>query len=287
MTMNTTKPSYLSFVAPYMVFIVLMVAYPIVITFALSMQNGTKLSFFSNYLSLFRNTYFPRIAFNTAIWTIGTVAIVISINIALALLLNISFPGRTIFRAIILVLPWATPDVVAAVSWKWLYNSMYGVINDILMKLGLIRERIDWLGTPNLALLSAIVANIWKGFPLGTMITLAALQTIPEEIYEAAQLDGCGATKRTLFLTLPLIRSTILALLLISVIWTINYFPLIYIMTGGGPVHGTDTLVTWAYREAFSFLNFNGSSAIVFLVFCLNLVFALLYIKALLGNSYK
>jgi multiple sugar transport system permease protein len=231
--------------------------------------------------------YFSRVLINTIIWTASSVIIIVLINIFLALLLNQNFAGRNVFRIIILVLPWATPDIVAAVSWKWMYNSMYGLINNVLLQFKFPISQIDWLGAPNLALFSVILANIWKGYPIGTMIMLAAYQTIHPEIYEAAEIDGCTGLRSLFGITLPIIRSTLFSLLLISVIWTINYFPLIYIMTGGGPAHRTDTLVTIAYRESFTFLNFNKGSGIILLVFAVTCVFAFLYIKVLLGNGEK
>jgi multiple sugar transport system permease protein len=219
------------------------------------------------------------------VWTISCVIAIVLLNIGFSILLNQDFKGRNIFRLIILVLPWATPDIVAAVEWKWMYNAMYGVINDLFMRAGFISSPVTWLGKPNLALLSVIIANIWKGYPVGTMIMLAALQTIPVETYEAAQIDGCHGLKTLFLITLPSVAPTLKAVILISAIWTINYLPLIYIMTGGGPAHGTDTFVTWSYRESFSFLQFNKGSAGIVLIFIITLVLAIFYIRILTRAS--
>ena len=286
MSSNNQKSSYY-FVSPYLIFIIILVIYPILITLSLAAVSGNRLIFLHNYKDIFGEMYFSRVLINTIIWTASSVIIIVLINIFLALLLNQNFAGRNVFRIIILVLPWATPDIVAAVSWKWMYNSMYGLINNVLLQFKFPISQIDWLGAPNLALFSVILANIWKGYPIGTMIMLAAYQTIHPEIYEAAEIDGCTGLRSLFRITLPIIRSTLFSLLLISVIWTINYFPLIYIMTGGGPAHRTDTLVTIAYRESFTFLNFNKGSGIILLVFAVTCVFAFLYIKVLLGNGEK
>lgn len=280
---DTRKSSF--FVTPYMIFIIVLIFYPILYTFYLSSVKDGTFALFNNFKEVFIDMHFSRILLNTLVWTTTCVAAIIIINIGLALLLNQDYFGRNVFRLIILVLPWATPDVVAAIKWRWMYNTMYGVFNDLLGRMGFISAPVDWLGSPNAALFSVIIANIWKGYPIGTMIMLAALQTIPPEIYEAAQIDGCHGLKTLFRITLPVIRSTLLSLILISVIWTINYFPLIYIMTGGGPAHGSDTLVTWAYRESFSFLLFNKGSAIIILIFLVTLIFALFYIRVVVGKS--
>jgi len=269
------------FIIPYIVFIFSLIIYPIGITFILSMTKEKSFVFMSNFKTVFTDEFFPRVFFNTIVWTTSCVIAIVLLNVGLAILLNQDFKGRNIFRLIILVLPWATPDIVAAVQWKWMYNAMYGVINDLLMRIGFISSPIAWLGGKNLALFSVIVANIWKGYPVGTMILLAALQTIPVEIYEAAQIDGSRGLNTLFRITLPSVAPTFKSIILISAIWTINYFPLIYIMTGGGPAHGTDTLVTWSYRESFSFLLFNKGSAGIVLIFVITLILAVFYIKIL------
>jgi len=148
-----------------------------------------------------------------------------------------------------------------------------------------LKTSLAWLGEPNLALFSVIVANIWKGYPIGTIIMLAALQSIPKEICEAAKIDGASDFKSFIYIIIPQVKITLLTLVLMSVIWTINYFPLIYVMTGGGPLHGTDTLVTYAYRESFSFLAFHKGASIAMLVFVIILIFAIFYMRLILRKE--
>ena len=249
------------FVLPYIIFLMILVLFPIFTNLTLSLQteNGFILG---NYLDAVTDSTFSKVTFNSMLWTFSSVAIQITIGLTLALLLNQPVKGRPIFRTIMLVLPWATPDIVAGVSWQWMYNDMYGVLNDILVKAGIISDYLPWLGFPNLARAAVIIANGWKGFPLAAMFFLAALQTVPVTLYEAAEIDGASVWQRFLYITLPSIKPVIITTVLMTTIWSINYFPLIYTMTGGGPVNSTDTFVTYAYKEAFKFLNFNSAAAI-------------------------
>lgn len=264
------------FVLPYIIFLMILVLFPIFTNLTLSLQteNGFILG---NYLDAVTDSTFSKVTFNSMLWTFSSVAIQITIGLTLALLLNQPVKGRPIFRTIMLVLPWATPDIVAGVSWQWMYNDMYGVLNDILVKAGIISDYLPWLGFPNLARAAVIIANGWKGFPLAAMFFLAALQTVPVTLYEAAEIDGASVWQRFLYITLPSIKPVIITTVLMTTIWSINYFPLIYTMTGGGPVNSTDTFVTYAYKEAFKFLNFNSAAAISNISFILILIISIGY----------
>ena len=184
---------------PYLILLALLVVYPIITNFVVSFQQDNNWSL-ANWRYLFANPDFSKIGFNTLIWTVGSVTLQLLLGRFVALLLNQEFRGRAFFRAIILVLPWATPDIVVAVAWQWMYNDMYGVINDVLFKLGLIDYYLPWLAEPTLAKIAVIVANTWKGFALSAMFYLAALQTVPYELHEAAVVDRpvfSGALRRS------------------------------------------------------------------------------------------
>ncbi|MCG8480671.1 MAG: sugar ABC transporter permease, partial [Spirochaetales bacterium] len=160
-------------------------------------------------------------------------------------------------------------DIVAGVMWRWMYNDLYGVINDVLLRTGITTRSISWLASPILAMTSVVVANIWKGFVLAAMFFLARLKGIPQHLYEAAEIDGAGIVARFFHVTLPQLQSVLMTTTMLSIVWTINYFPLIFIMTGGGPGNSTETLVTYIYRLSFRFLRYGeaaATSTILFLI---------------------
>jgi len=264
------------FILPYLVFLLTLVVYPILENLIISFQN--KNGVFVNYAEILHDRIFLKVVFNSLLWTFSSVILQFFIGLGIALLLNQPIKGKAIFRTIMLVLPWATPDVVAGVAWKWMYNDMYGVFNDILVKIGLINNYLPWLGFPNLARAGVIIANVWKGFPLSAMFYLAALQTVPQSLYEAANIDGANAWQKFRHVTIPIIRPVIFTTIMLTTIWSINYFPLIYTMTGGGPANATDTFVTFAYKNAFKFLNFNRAAAIANISFVVVLIITIFYI---------
>jgi multiple sugar transport system permease protein len=211
------------------------------------------------------------------IWVSSCVILDLIVGLSVAVLLNQKVPGMAFFRAIILVLPWATPDVVSAVAWKWIYSDLYGVINDILWRLNLINSSIPWLGQISTAMPAVIVANLWRGFSLSAMFYLAGLQTLPDEQVEAARVDGAGRFNVFRYIMIPHLKPTIIVTFVLTIILTMNYFPLIFIMTKGGPSASTETFVTWAYRVGFTFLDFPKSAAISTISFILILFFASIY----------
>jgi multiple sugar transport system permease protein len=269
---------------PYLILLALLVVYPIITNFVVSFQQDNNWSL-ANWRYLFANPDFSKIGFNTLIWTVGSVTLQLLLGCFVALLLNQEFRGRAFFRAIILVLPWATPDIVVAVAWQWMYNDMYGVINDVLFKLGLIDYYLPWLAEPTLAKIAVIVANTWKGFALSAMFYLAALQTVPYELHEAAVVDGAGVFRRFTSVTWPILKPHVITTTMLTTIWTINYFPLIFTMTGGGPANATDTFVTYAYRQGFRFLEFGRSASMSSLTFGIILLISLLYMTVLLRRE--
>ena len=181
---------------------------------------------------------------------IGSVAGQFLLGFITAIVLNQSIISRNLFRGVLLT-PWVVPTVVSALLWKWIFNQQYGMFNYILNSLGIIPNFIAWIGDPQTALFSVILANIWKGFPFHMIVLLAALQTIPTEIVEAAVIDGATALQRFRYITLPYLRYIIMIDLLISIIWTFQSFTTIWTMTEGGPITATTTLAISIYRTAF------------------------------------
>ncbi len=266
-------------VMPYVLiiiaFVVLLLISNIVMSFSTTDGNFT----FQNYKAIFTDNVFYKSVFNTCIWVLGSVAGQILLGLAVALLLTQIKRGQVFFRSIILILPWATLDIVAGVMWKWMYNDMYGVLNDILVKIGLAKDYIPWLATPKMAMIAVIVANIWKGFCLSGMFFIAGIQTIPRELYEAAEIDGANAYGRFWNVTIPQLKPVLMTTLMFTIIWTINYFPLIYVMTGGGPNYGTETIVTYIYRLSLRFLEYNKAAALSNILFIIVFTIAYLFTK--------
>ncbi len=276
MTIRISKHSLLAYklVIPYIVFILSLIMFLIYSNIYMSFHDNDGRLTLLNYSQVFVDPVFYKSLSNTFVWVVFSVAGQISIGLIIALLLNQIRFGQAFFRSAILILPWATLDIVAGVMWKWMYNDMYGVINDVLMKIGLIRQFIPWLASPNLAMSAVIIANIWKGFSLSAMFLIAALQGIPMELYEACEIDGGGSIRKFLSVTLPQLKPVLLTLLMLTTIWTINYFPLIYTMTGGGPNNATETIVTYIYRMSFKFLEQNRAAALSNILFLIILIIA-------------
>jgi multiple sugar transport system permease protein len=217
----------------------------------------------------------------TLIWTVGSVVAQLAIGLAAALILGgPPFRGRALLRAALL-LPWATPAVVGALSWKWVYHGQYGLLNAILDGLNLANLATAWLGDPHTAMPAVIVANVWRGFPFIMVVLLASVVAIPRELYEAARVDGASAVDSTRYITLPLIRPGILLSTLLAAIWTFNNFSYIYILTGGGPAGLTDILVTFVYSNGFRYWHFGYAAALSVALFALVVAASLVYIRLL------
>jgi ABC-type sugar transport system permease subunit len=239
-------------VIPILILFAGLVVYPFFNAIWISMTNkiigvpGTFVGL-KNYEYLLRWPDFERMFFNT--WTIAIVGVAIKfvIGMGAALLLNQEFRGRMLARGIFM-LPWALPTFVATLSWRWLYDYDNGVFSTILMNLGLIQERISFLGNPKLALPAIIVLVVWKGFPFFSISYLAGMQGIPGEQYEAAQMDGANSIQQFFFITLPSLRPVILITTLLSLIWTSNTFEMVYLLTGGGPSNRTQVFTVMAYK---------------------------------------
>ncbi len=199
--------------------------------------------------------------FNTFYWTIGSVVVAYFVSLALALLLNLDIRGRALLRALFLI-PWVVPNVVTALLWKWFYNDQFGMANFVLFKLHLITEPIQWLSTPEFAMPSVIAVQVWKLYPLMTVVLLAALQNVPKEVIEAAKVDGANALQRFWHVTLNFIRPSSMIIVLLSAIWTFQSFDIVYLLTGGGPAGATQNLAIMVYTKAFWATQLGYASAI-------------------------
>jgi multiple sugar transport system permease protein len=217
-------------------------------------------------------------AITTVIYSVGAVGPGFLIGLGLALLLDRPFPGRRWLRSLML-LPWAMPGVVAAIAFLWLFDSSFGVVNAGLRGLGLIDSDIAWFVDSRTAMPAVLLPTIWKCFPFFVLVLLAALQAVPQELHEAAKVDGATPWQRFRYVTWPCIRGAAALSLILMMLWAIKDFDLIYATTGGGPARATQTLSLLIYDEAFQFFRFGYASAIGMLLMVLCAVLAWLSLK--------
>ncbi|HEX2980062.1 MAG TPA: sugar ABC transporter permease [Anaerolineaceae bacterium] len=235
---------------------------------------------FDNYSYVLKDPTFWQSARITVLFVIGAVILEISLGLAVALLLNREFRGRNLVRMLAL-LPWAVPGVVNGIMWKWILNPSYGALNGALYSLGIIDKYIIWLGTPGSALIMSIFADVWKETPFIMLLLLAALQTIPKEMYEAATMDGANPIQAFQNVTVPLIKPTLFVALTLRTIWALKSFDLIYTLTAGGPSGGTTVIGYYTYVKTFVTLNLGRGSAVAYLMTAVVAILVILYQRAL------
>ncbi|MDJ0571895.1 MAG: sugar ABC transporter permease [Pleurocapsa sp. MO_192.B19] len=249
--------------------------YPIARAFWLSFfaENlGTQLqpvfTGLSNYQRMIGDGRFWQSLFNTSVFTVISVILELLLGLGVALVLNKSFFGRGIVRTIAII-PWALPTAVMGLAWAWIFNDQYGVVNDILNRLGLINTGINWLGTPSLAMTALIVADVWKTTPFISIILLAGLQSISEDLYEAHKMDGASPWQSFHQITLPLLMPQILIALLFRFAQSFGIFDLVQVMTEGGPAGSTETVSIYIYSTVMRYLDFGYGAALVVVTFLL------------------
>nr|WP_260407804.1 sugar ABC transporter permease [Planomonospora venezuelensis] len=232
-------------------------AYPLYRNIDLSVHDYTPRAFvqgdpeftgLDNYLDILSDDAFLDALGNTALFTLGSIAVQYALGLALAVFFHRSFPLSAVLRAMFLV-PWLLPLIVSASTWSWMLNSENGIVNAALQAFGI--GQINWLTSPDTSLLAVTVANIWLGVPFNLVILYAGLQNIPADLYEAAGLDGANAWQRFRRITFPLLRPVSAITLLLGLIYTLKVVDIIWIMTRGGPADASTTLAIWSYREAF------------------------------------
>jgi len=231
-----------------------------------------------NFQKLFANTpgnIFYTILKNTAIWVIVSLFFQFTIGFALALLLRKKFRGSSVYQGLIFF-PWAVSGFLIGIMWRWMFNGTSGVINDILLRIGIIHSPIAWLASKDTALLSVIIANIWYGIPFFTIMITAALRGVPQELYEAAEVDGANAVGKFFNITIPSIKSVILLTISMRVIWIFNFPDLIYSMTQGGP-GGSSHIITSFMMQKVQSLDYGLASALGLLVILFLTVFTIIY----------
>ena len=261
------RPDAFFLLLPVILLLLLFIAYPLVNTVALAFQDyrltsvqSAKFNGLANFKAIVTDPYFGLILRNSLIFTFVTVLLQFFLGLVLALALNKPFRGRNIYQAI--VLPWSISALVIGFTFRWLYNAEFGPVNDLLIKLGILKEKVSFLGDGRLALLCVISAMVWYGVPFFGIMLTAAFQSIPTDLYEAAEIDGSGAVKKFWYITLPYAKPTIILTLLLRTIWIFNSADLIYVMTNGGPANATHTLASYMFSKAYSTLDFGQTGAL-------------------------
>ncbi len=271
-------------VAPAVIIILCVVFIPVLNAILMSFQNydlrrPKEIAFrgLTNYASAFKDPLFWGALVRTILWVVCGVGFQFLFGFILALLLNQEFFGRGMVRAVSMI-PWVTPGVLIGLMWRWIYDGNFGVLNDLLLKLHVISDKIPFLSQVSTAFPSIIVTIIWQGIPFFALMLLAALQGVSSEIYEASSIDGAAAWQKLFYITIPSIKNTIFVTALLRVIWVANSVDVIFNMTEGGPAYSTQTLSVYIFNKGNA-LNLGYASAMALLLAVLLLFAAIPYLK--------
>ena len=240
----------------------------------------------NNYAKIFSNNTFWIALYNTLYFTIFSIFFHLLIGLLFALMLNythLNYILKSLLRAFY-ILPWLFTATIIAIIWRLLLDPI-GIINHILIFLNIIEDNIEWFSSTDTALNSVTFVNIWAGYPFYMVSLLAGLQSVPQDLYEAAGIDGANKIQKFIYVTLPHLRPIILTIMLLDFIWTMQVFPLIWMTTGGGPLYSTEMLSTFTYKLAFSSYKFSLASASSFIVLLISLSVSIFYIKNQFRNE--
>ncbi len=282
---NVSFASSLPWIGPALFLIVLVVIWPVVILVRTSFTDislaGSLLDFngIANYRDLFANVDLYPVLRRTLFWVFGIVFFTITLSLPLAQLINQKFPGRKYVRWA-LIFPWAASVVMTSMVWSWILDAYSGELNLTLTELGLISEPVDWLGNPATSFYLLMWVAIFVSIPFTTFVLLAGLQSIPNDIVEAASVDGASSWQIYRKIKFPLLRNSLLIATIINLINVFNSFPIIWVMTRGGPGYDTDTTTTFAYKLAFIESNMGQSTALGVLNFMIIMIVVAFYLRA-------
>lgn len=283
--MSIKTPFWL--ILPALLFILALTLYPALYVVYLSFTNASlvsrELQFIGleNYSRLLTDRGFYSVLRNTFVFVFSSAFGQISLGFLLAYLTNKPRRGRVLVRTSVL-LAWVIPEVIIALTFKWMFiGDKYGLINSVLYGMGVDIRPLYWLAGPRLAMFVAILMNVWRGTAFSMIVQLGGLQSIPNDLYEAAAIDGAGTLQNIRFITLPLLKQTIMVNIIFVTMWTFSVMSSIYVLTGGGPAGATDVIAISMYKEAFKFFRVGYASSIAMVMFVVNLVITLMYIKML------
>ncbi|MEE1650228.1 sugar ABC transporter permease [Brachybacterium sp. J144] len=285
----------IAFIAPAALYLLLFFGYPIVKNFTMSFQEYTSATFFSgeapftgltNYTEVLSDPIFSKALLNTGLFTVGSIVGQFVLGMGLALFFRKSFPLSGFLRSLLL-LPWLLPMIVSAAVWRWILEQDSGILNRFLDAIGLISTPIPWLTSSDTALIAVIMVNIWLGIPFNVVLLYSGLQAIPEELYEAGEIDGATGWNAFRHITLPLLRPVVGVVLLLGVIYTIKVLDLIIGLTGGGPANATQTIATRSYEMSFIEFDFGQGAALGNILIVIALAFAVVYLRANARSASK
>jgi multiple sugar transport system permease protein len=272
-------------ISPALFLMLVLLIYPFCLAVYISLTDRIlgepgKFVWFTNFLKLLHDPLFRQTALNSFIYTVSTVALKLFLGLILAQLLNQEFRYRNVVRGLIL-LPWIVPTSLSVLTWLWMFDSLFSIINYTLLGIGIISRKISWLGDTFWAMVSVVIVNTWRGLPFFAISILAGLMTIPNELYEAANIDGANWYRKYWHVTLPLLQPVIAVVVLFSTIWTFADFQIVYILTHGGPINATQIFSTMAYDVAMVAGRIGEGAAISLFLFPILLVVILVMLRYL------
>ncbi len=277
----------LLFALPAFLYMLIFVGYPIASNLVLSFQNvtvknlvnGEKLFVgLQNYIELLQDSVFKRSFINTLVFTVACLVFQFLIGFALAVFFNKKFRIAKPVRGL-LMMPWMIPITVTALIFKFIFATDVGILNYFLKSMSLIKENIEWLTTPSTAMVALVCANVWIGIPFNMILISTGLTTIPQELYESAQVDGVTKVQSFWRITIPMLRPTIESVLILGFIYTFKVYDLVYVMTGGGPVNTTHMLSTYSYKLSFEMFKYSKGSAVANILLVVLLIVGSFYLK--------
>lgn len=272
---------------PAAAFLFLFVYFPILRGMVIAFQNynmfdltDTGFIGLGNFEAVINDRFisFPQVLINTAIWVGASLVLQFSLGFALALLMRDPFPGRGLYTGLVFY-TWALSGFAIGLVWAWLFNGQFGLVNDLLIRTGFVGERIGFLSQPNLAMTAVIVANIWYGIPFFGIMLLAALQSVPKELYESAEMDGATPVRQLFNVTIPYIAPTIISTTLLRTMWIMNYPDIIFAMTRGGPANSTNILATQMINTVFQQYDYGRGAAIGLIIMLLLFAYAVVHLR--------
>ncbi len=275
------------FVLPALLFMLAFIGYPVVSNIILSFQKVNVMTFsskvkefagFSNYLEVLKDPVLLISVKNTFVFTVGSIFFQFIIGFALALFFNLKFSVAKPLRGFLMV-SWMLPITITGLMFKFMFGTNGGIINSLLLNLHLVNQPLEWLVSPAPAMWSLVIANIWIGIPFNMILISTGLSTIPAEIYEVSNIDGAGPFRKFFYITLPMLSSSLQAVLVLGFIYTFKVFDLVYVMTKGGPVNATEVLSTYSYKMSFTTFDFSKGATIANILFVILFFVSLLYLR--------
>ena len=275
-----------TYLSPTIILMLVLMLIPIVMVISYSMMNNVVMEknpvlvYGENYVTILTDKVFQQALFNTLYFTVVSVIFHFAIGLSFAMLLNTKLLKSfttSLFR-VVYVLPWVFTATIIAILWRLMLNPN-GIVNYILNSAGIISTKIEWFSSKQVALHALTFLNVWSGYPFFMISLLAGLQGIPSDLYEAATIDGCNGFQRFKNITIPQLLPIIMSMGMLDVIWTMQQSPLVWLTTGGGPIHATEMLSTFTYKLAFSSYEFSLASTSAVIILLISMCIALFYVR--------